>query len=174
MMVGLPGVGKSTIIEDLTKDFPGMKVISTDEYIENYAKEKGKTYNEVYRELGDKPQKWMNAEIQKVIKNKGDFIWDQTNVFASARSKKHQILRQNHYESIVVVVELSDEEHKKRIDQRKNTTGKYISTKIVNDMKLNYSRPNANEGWDQIILIQDDGKLQIIYDRNKLTQKKDI
>ena len=45
MMIGLPGSGKSTWIK---ANLPGVKVLSTDDFIDQYAAEKGKTYSEVF------------------------------------------------------------------------------------------------------------------------------
>lgn len=155
MMVGLPGCGKSTASEKLLKEIEDLTVISTDEYVEKYAKEVGKTYNEVYRELGDKPQKWMNQQIKELIKEQKTFVWDQTNVFASARMKKINMLKQNGYEVTAIVVEISEEELNKRIKKRTSEGGKKIPYNVLGDMKKNYTRPDYNEGFKEIYIIGD-------------------
>jgi predicted kinase len=157
MMVGVPGTGKSTLIKDLQKDMPFLKTVSSDEYIENIAKENNKSYNEVYQEAIDPAMKWLNKQIQDFIKGKQDFIWDQTNLVQSSRLKKLRNLNSNGYDVNAIVIELSEEEHLKRLNKRTNEGGKQISSKIILDMIASYQRPEYSEGFKSIILINDLG-----------------
>ncbi len=170
-MIGLPGVGKSTVIKSLLKDYPKMKVVSTDEFIEDYALKHKIDYSQAFKIMGDKAMGMMNAKIQNLIKSGSEFIWDQTNVAISSRNKKLGILNKNKYDVIVIAIELSEEEHQKRINQRKDETGKFISPKIVQQMKDSYTRPSSDELVSQIILIGDDGEYKIIFDKNDNQQK---
>lgn len=168
MMVGLPGSGKSTASEQLLKEMNDLTVLSTDEYIEKYAKEIGKTYNDVYREVGDKAQKWMNQQIRELIKQEKTFMWDQTNVYASARVKKINMLKQNGYEVTAIVVEISEEELSKRIKKRTSEGGKKIPYSVLGEMKKNYVRPEYTEGFKEIYIIGDNNIPTLI---NKVENK---
>lgn len=155
MLVGLPGCGKTTAAEKLLKENPELTTVSTDQYIEEIAKKKNKTYAQVYREVGDDATKWMNRQIAHLIKDKKSFIWDQTNVYQSARIKKNKFLKQNKYEVIAIVVELSDEELNRRIAKRAEEGGKKIGYKIMQEMIKNYTRPAYYEGFKEIFIIND-------------------
>lgn len=156
MMVGLPGSGKSTASNQLIQELSSICSVSSDEYIEKYAKEKGKSYNEVHAEAIEDAEKWMKRTIAALINDKKDFIWDQTNVVKSARLKKIRMLKQHKYEVVAIVVELSHEEHARRIANREQSGGKKIGQKIIDNMRLNYERPTYDEGFSKIILISDD------------------
>lgn len=157
MMVGFPGTGKSTLIKELKKEMPHLVSVSSDEYIEKLAKEQGKNYNEVYQEAIEPALKWLNQEIQNLIKKKKDFIWDQTNLVSSSRLKKINNLKNNGYDISAIIVELSKEEHNRRLQKRVSEGGKFISEKIIQNMMYLYERPTYNEGFNSIILISDDG-----------------
>ena len=155
MMVGLPGTGKSTTIKSILEKYPEMDTISTDEFIEIYAQKKGVNYSEAFKVVGDKADGQMRLKLNNLIKEKKPFIWDQTNVFASARKKKISMLKSNGYSVLAIVLEISDEEHKKRIEQRLKSTGKFVGEKIVENMRSGYERPTKEEGFESVILVKD-------------------
>lgn len=162
MLIGLPGSGKSTISEGLLKDMPDLIIVSTDEYIEKYARERGKKYEEVYREVGEDAQKWMNVRIRQIINEKKNFAWDQTNVFKSARKKKISMLEQNKYDVVAVALHLSEEELAKRVANRVAKGGKKISYKIIQDMKASYELPSYEERFKEVYLIGDTGAFHLV------------
>ena len=162
MLIGLPGSGKSTVCKELLKELPGITVLSTDEYIENYAQSKGKKYEDVYREVGDDAQKWMNTRIKQLINERKAFIWDQTNVFKSARRKKISMLEQNKYQVIAVALNISEEELSKRLKVRIDSGGKKISYKVINEMKLAYDLPSYEEGFSDVFIIDDTGAFKLL------------
>lgn len=173
LMVGVPGSGKSTLCENLLKENPSLDIVSTDEFIESYAKEKNISYGKAMREMGDKPLSLMNNKIQKLLKEKKSFIWDQTNVFLSARKKKLKMLSQNKYEVTAIVTELSAEELNRRLDKRISEGGKRINIKIINDMIESYIRPSYSEGFNEIYLISDDNEFILLEkNENKWSIKK--
>ena len=162
MLVGLPGSGKSTVSEQLLKDMPELEIVSTDVYVEEYATKHGVSFNEAVRVLDNKPKAQMNNRIQQLIKEEKSFIWDQTNVFASAREKKLHALLGKKYEVVALVTELSAEELARRLEKRVKEGGKAIGWKIINDMKKNYTRPSYSEGFTQIYLIEDDAVARLL------------
>ena len=162
MLVGVPGSGKSTICNELLNHSNDLIVLSTDEYIEKYAKERNKTYDEVHRESVADAQKWMNNQIRVLMNEKKNFIWDQTNVFKSARRKKIANLKQKKYNIVAVVLELSPEELTNRLSKRENSGGKHISEKIIQDMLASYERPSYEEGFCDIYLIKDNGVPKLV------------
>jgi heterogeneous nuclear ribonucleoprotein U-like protein 1 len=165
MLIGVPGSGKSTYSNQIIKEMSSsihLEVVSSDEYIEKYAQDHGKTYQEVYRQVGDEATKYANRKIQSLIKQHASFIWDQTNVFASARLKKMRNLLSNKYDVIAVTIELSEEELARRIETRKEQTGKHIPWAVVKDMLKNYSRPGYEEGFVEIYVINDKSEILLL------------
>lgn len=166
MMVGVPGSGKSTAIQALLKDMPHLQVVSTDDYIDRVAEKKGQTYSEVYQDTIDDATKWLKAQVQKHIKDKVDFIWDQTNVVKTARLKKMANLASNRFEVIAIVFEVPVEELHQRLDKRAKDTGKFISRKLLENMLNDYTRPGYDEGFKSIIINQNGKYVEL--DRNQL------
>lgn len=171
MLIGVPGCGKSTISEELIKDMPQLQIASSDLIIDQYAKKKGKTYSQVHRDYVEEAQKIMTRQVQDMMKKGESFIWDQTNVFASARKKKMTTLTQNKYSVIAITIELTPEELEKRLKKRVDNGGKFISPKIVADMLLNYTRPTYDEGYQEVYVIQDDGHAHLIEKDPSLNSK---
>ena len=162
MLIGLPASGKSTLRAKILKEIPSLKVISTDDFIEEYALKEGKKYNDVYHSFSDEATKKMNLALRQIMNNKDSFIWDQTNVFKSARLKKLSKLKQSGYEVIAVALSLSNEELTHRLVTRVNSGGKPISYNVMNELKSNYTLPDYSEGFKEIYIISDDGQYQLL------------
>lgn len=174
MLIGVPGCGKSTVAEGLMNDMPSLKIASSDLIIDEYAKKKGKTYSEVHRDYVEEAQKIMTRQVQDMMKKGESFIWDQTNVFASARKKKMTTLTQNKYSVIAITIELTPEELEKRLKTRVDNGGKFISPKIVADMLVNYSRPSYSEGYQEVYVIQNDGHAHLLEKELSLENKPKV
>lgn len=170
-MIGVPGSGKSTECKNLLDEFPGIAIVSTDQYIEELAHKIGKTYNEVYREAEPIAQKLMKAQLSHLFKNNERFIWDQTNISVKSRKKKLARLKQEKYEVIAIAIELSYEELTKRVNKRIANGGKSISWKITKEMMDNYQSPTYAEGFSEIFLIKDDA-VKILLNKTTTTTNK--
>jgi len=157
MLIGIPGSGKSTSVKQLQEEFPSFKVASSDEYIDKIAKQKGKTYDEVHFEAIDDATKFLKYQVNSFLKNKENFIWDQTNIVKSSRIKKLKNLISNNYSVIAIVIELSPEELQTRLNKRTQEGGKTLSAKIIQCMIESYEKPTYDEGFDSILLIGDNG-----------------
>jgi predicted kinase len=169
MMVGVPGSGKSTAIKALLKDMPHLQVVSTDDYIDKIAEKKGKTYSEVYSDSIDDATKWLKSQVQKFIKEKTDFIWDQTNVVKTARLKRMANLSSNGFDVIAIVFEVPLEELHQRLDKRAKETGKFISRKLLETMLNDYTRPGYDEGFKSIIINQNGRYVEVEKNQLKAT-----
>lgn len=162
MLIGIPGSGKSSIAKEIKSQYPDVVIISSDIYIDNIALERGLSYSEVYRDTIEDAEKWASKQLENAIKNKKNIVWDQTNVFESARKKKISRMHQNKYDVIAMSLELSSEELRKRHNKRKADGGKHISYKIIQNMVDNYVRPHYGEGFAEVYLINDIGALTLI------------
>jgi predicted ABC-type ATPase len=152
VLVGLPGLGKSTLVEGMyTLD---AFVYSTDDYIEKCAKQNGWTYNEAFAEFIEPATKHMNEMLAVAIRSKQDIIWDQTNLGAGKRRKIINRMRQAGYQVRCVCIvppeagHISDlKDWKYRLDNR---PGKTIPDDILSNMINSFAVPTIKEGFDMI------------------------
>ena len=148
MLCGIPTSGKSTYVRKLKKlDYwKDAVVLSTDNYIEEYAKRVGHTYNEVFDDVI--PDATRELELQlNMAKDKGkDIIWDQTNLSVKTRRNKLSKLP-SYYKRGVVYFEVSLEEALKR---NKHREGKFIPESILKRMWHQFEIPTHNENFDYV------------------------
>lgn len=152
MLCGIPTSGKSTYVEKLKKlDYwKDAVVLSTDNYIEEYAKSVGQTYNEVFDDII--PDATRELELQfNMAKDKGkDIIWDQTNLIAKTRKKKLSKLS-SHYSRGIVYFQVTLEE---ALERNKHREGKFIPESILKRMYHQFEVPTKEEGFDYIESVQ--------------------
>jgi len=144
-LVGVPASGKSTWIanQDWAID---CVVVSTDEFVEDYAKECGSTYSEVFEDYMPTAIKLMANKVVHAREAGKDIIWDQTSTTEKSRARKFHMLP--NYEHIAVIFKAPDpEELNRRLASR---PGKIIPPKVVQDMLDNFEMPNEAEGFAQI------------------------
>ena len=144
-LVGVPGSGKSTWIksQDWAKDLP---VVSTDNFVEAYAKEQGKTYSEVFDEYMPIAVRLMANQALVCQANGLDVIWDQTSTSVGARKRKFNTLPK--YEHIAVVFKTPDaDELARRLAGR---PGKNIPDHVMRSMIDGFQMPTEDEGFTEI------------------------
>jgi len=144
-LIGVPGAGKSTWIksQDWAKDIP---VVSTDNFVEAYAKEQGKTYNEVFKDYMPIAVKLMANQALICQANGLDVIWDQTSTSVVSRKRKFNTLPG--YEHIAVVFRTPEkDELAKRLASR---PGKNIPDHVIRSMIDNFEMPTEDEGFTEI------------------------
>jgi predicted kinase len=145
VMVGVPGSGKSTWIKNQVWAL-GMPVISTDDFVEAYAREQGKTYSEVFDEYMPTAVNLMAEQVVFYRDNGVDMIWDQTSTTVKSRERKFRMLPD--YEHIAVVFATPEwKELKQRLDSR---PGKHVPKEIVEGMIHNFEEPTLEEGYSEI------------------------
>ena len=132
-LVGVPGSGKSTWISNQTW-ISECVIVSTDYYVEKFARRSGKTYSEVMK------------RVRKAQKEQKDIIWDQTSTTWTSRKRKFNSLPE--YEHIAIVFQTPDEEeHQRRLKTR---PGKIIPEHVLHDMVWNFEMPTEEEGFKEI------------------------
>ena len=144
-LVGVPGSGKSTWIanQDWAKD---CVVVSTDAFVEDYAKECGTTYSEVFDDYMPTAVKLMADQVVRAREAGRNIIWDQTSVSISSRTKKFNMLPD--YEHIAVVFRTPDSEE---LDRRlASRPGKTIPKNVIRSMINNFDMPSEDEGFEEI------------------------
>jgi predicted kinase len=144
-LVGVPGSGKSTWIknQDWAKDIP---VVSTDNFVEAYAKEQGKTYSEVFTEYMPIAVRLMANQALVCQANNLDVIWDQTSTTIASRKRKFNTLPG--YEHIAVVFKTP--EHKELIRRLFSRPGKEIPEHVIASMIAGFEMPTEDEGFTEI------------------------
>jgi predicted kinase len=145
VMVGVPGSGKSTWIanQEWSKD---CVIVSTDDYVEKFARRLGKTYSEVFDTVMRRCIRLMMRRVNKARAEGRDIIWDQTSITLVSRIRKFNALPD--YEHIAVVFDTPEwKELKRRLDSRE---GKRIPRKVVKSMIHNFEMPTEEEGYKEI------------------------
>lgn len=149
MLIGVPGSGKSTWYKNqdwLGEDKKDHKYVSTDQHVEGYAQDQGKTYNEVFKEYMPTAVKQMEININMACALQLDIVWDQTNT--SVKSRKSKLAMLPNYEKIAVVFRTPDaEELARRLASR---PGKSIPDNIMRSMIDSFVEPTEEEGFKEI------------------------
>lgn len=162
ILVGLPGVGKSTYHKTHIKG----TVISSDDMLEGLCKAEGITYDEGFDKLIKPAIKAMNIKADKAIKDKQDIVWDQTNLSRKSRQRVLARLGKDYHKICVVFATPEEKEHDRRLNNRE---GKTIPENIMRHMKLTYDPPVLGEGFNVIVQIKDNKvKQQRLYDSTSL------
>jgi len=161
VMVGLPAMGKSTLIDGMYK--PDTFIYSTDNLIEEWATSQGWTYDFAFSKYIDKATREMNTLLDEAIKNRLDIIWDQTNVGVGKRRKIINRMKQAGYQlrcEYIVPPEAAHLDDLKVWKYRlQNRPGKTIPNEIISNMMRNLVPPTIEEGFDMITFYNMHGAL---------------
>jgi predicted kinase len=144
-LVGVPASGKSTWIksQDWSSD---CVVVSTDEFVEDHAKEVGSTYSEVFDDYMPIAVKLMADKVVRAREEGKDIIWDQTSTTVKTRARKFNMLPD--YEHIAVVFKTPEkDELARRLASR---LGKNIPDFVMQNMIENFEMPSEEEGFKEI------------------------
>jgi predicted kinase len=147
-LVGVPGSGKSTWIDKQDWALSCAKV-STDKWVEIYAKEVGRTYSEVFTDFMPKAIGLMAEEVVVAREMGRDIIWDQTSTTVKSRARKFHMLPD--YEHIAVVFRTP--EHKEHMRRLMNRPGKEIPDHVIASMIASWEEPTVEEGFTEIRVV---------------------
>jgi predicted kinase len=144
-LVGVPGAGKSTWIAN--QEWAQHCVyVSTDFYVEKFARRMGKTYSEVFDQVMKRAIRLMMRRVAKAHRNGQDIIWDQTNTTIASRARKFRSLLD--YEHIAVIFPTPNRDE---LDVRlSGRPGKHIPKNVVDSMIAGFEMPTEDEGFVQI------------------------
>jgi predicted kinase len=146
ILVGVPGSGKSTWIENHRSWTQDCAIISTDYHVEEYARSVGKTYSEVFEEYMPTAVRLMTDNVITARNYDFNIIWDQTSTTVASRTKKFRMLPD--YRHIAVVFKTPEEDElKMRLTSR---PGKEIPWSVVSSMINNFVEPTVEEGYSEI------------------------
>ena len=144
-LIGVPGSGKTTWIKN--QDWAlGLTVVSTDLWVEIYAKEQGKTYSEVFTDYMPTAVDLMAEQVVSAREHGHTVIWDQTSTTVASRAKKFRMLPD--YEHIAVVFRTPNRDE---LDVRlSGRAGKHIPKNVVDNMIDSWEEPTLEEGFQEI------------------------
>ena len=145
VLVGVPGSGKTTWIKN--QDWAlGLTIVSTDAFVEDYARQQGKTYSEVFDEYMPTAVKLMAEQVTRARDLGHTIIWDQTSTTKASRARKFNMLP-DYYAIAVVFGTPSRIEIRRRLDSR---PGKEIPEAVIEDMIASFEMPTEEEGFKEI------------------------
>lgn len=147
-LVGVPGSGKSTWVQHQEWAHKCV-VVSTDDFVEKYAKEVGSTYSEVFRDYMPTAVKLMVDKVIQAREEGKDIIWDQTSTTIGSRLRKFAMLPD--YQHIAIVFNTPEsEELARRLTSR---LGKNIPDHVMHGMIAGFEMPILQEGFIEIRII---------------------
>jgi predicted kinase len=141
----VPGSGKSTWVEAQDWALTCARV-STDKWVEIYAKEVGRTYSEVFVDFMPTAVDLMAKEVVAAREMGRDIIWDQTSTSVKSRKRKFNMLP--NYEHIAVVFKTP--EHKELMRRLFSRPGKDIPDHVIYSMIASFEMPTEEEGFKEI------------------------
>ena len=152
VMVGLPAMGKSTLIKGMFT--PDTWIYSTDMYIEQVAEDNGITYNEAFESNIKAATEFNESKLDTMITFRKNIIWDQTNLGAGKRRKIINRMSQAGYQVCCDCIVPPEPGHfddlkvwKRRLENR---PGKTIPQHVLSNMWESYVEPSIEEGFDMI------------------------
>lgn len=143
MLVGLPGSGKTYWRNRFIEHNPHFVAVSSDDYIEETAKQGGSTYSEVFTKAIGDATKYVNDQFAASVERGNSMVWDQTNL---TKHKRYQLLSQlpGSYIKVAIYFEVDEHIRQKRLLDR---PGKVIPYDVDLKMQQSYSRPTVDEGF---------------------------
>jgi predicted kinase len=146
-LIGVPGAGKSTWIKNQIWAL-GLTVVSTDAFVEDYARAQGKTYSEVFTEYMPTAVNLMTDQVVFAREHDHTIIWDQTSTTIASRTRKFNMLPD--YEHIAVVFRTPEHTELMRRLVSRWESGKIIPEHVIASMIASWEEPTLDEGFKEI------------------------
>ena len=144
-LIGVPAAGKSTWINSQNW-IGGMEYVSTDHHVHEYAKQQGKTYEEVFKDYMPTAVDLMAQEVVAAREAGRDILWDQTSTTVKSRARKFNMLP-DYYHIAVLFPTPAIAVLKERLANR---VGQPIPWEVVQGMIDNFEYPTEEEGFKEI------------------------
>jgi predicted kinase len=144
-LIGVPGSGKSTWVSEQEWAL-GLTIVSTDAFVEDYARAQGKTYSEVFTDYMPTAVNLMAEQVVRAREHGHDIIWDQTSTTIASRARKFRMLPD--YEHIAVVFKTP--EHTELMRRLMSRPGKEIPDHVIYSMIGSWEDPTEEEGFKEI------------------------
>jgi predicted kinase len=153
MLIGPPGIGKSTYIKEMLLPNGEYTVVSTDNLLEEKGKKIGLSYNEAFNEFNFKEiEKEFFINLKIAINERQDIVVDRTNMSKKGRRRVLNLFPKD-YLKIGILFDFSNRAKlDTQLNKRLSETGKHISKKTVDRMIESYKEPTLEE-FDYITKI---------------------
>jgi len=148
MLIGVPGVGKSTWVKQQDWAHDQIAIVSTDNHVEKYALSKNATYNEVFKDYMPTAIGLMFDDIDDASNRGLNIIWDQTNTTLKSRASKLRKLP-DYYKIAITFLTPDRSELDVRLSGR---PGKHIPKNVVDSMIAGFEMPTEEE-FDEIWFV---------------------
>lgn len=157
MMCGLPGCGKTVWVGKHILEHPEKlyNVLGTNSIIDKMkvmGLPRKRNYHGRWDVLIEMSTKCLNKMLQLASKRKRNYILDQTNVYPSAQRRKMRPFEGFQRKAVVIVP--TDDEFKRRCDERDRLEGKEIPDSAVLEMKANFQLPEVGGIFDEVEFIE--------------------
>lgn len=140
MLTGPAGCGKTTMREKLLRHNPKAVVLSTDDFIQKYADQNGKTYDKVFKDVYSDSQEALNFKASFALRNNLPVIWDQTNLTRISRENKLAPFIKAGYRIYGVGFQCLTLDF---LLSRSNRPGKHIPSDVLELMFAQYQLPST-------------------------------
>ena len=149
-MIGPPACGKTYWRNNyLKKALRPTIVISSDDLLEEWARNNSTTYTEAFNTANlQQIEKTFMENFQSALSNGNDIIIDRTNMTVKTRNKFLAQIPKD-YQRHAIIFEISRHDLQVRLDQRA-ISGKIIPTIAVDNFISNYIPPTIDEKFDSI------------------------
>jgi len=149
-LIGVPGAGKSTWIKDQIWAL-GLTVVSTDAFVEDYARAQSKTYSEVFTDYMPTAVNLMAEQVVRARELGHTVIWDQTSTTVASRAKKFRMLPD--YDHIAVVFRTPEHTELVRRLSSRWESGKIVPDHVIASMIASWEEPTEEEGFKEIWFV---------------------
>ena len=147
-LVGVPGAGKSTWVKNQTR-LLGLTIVSTDYWVEQYAKSQDMTYSDVFEVAMPYAIEQMLEQVRLASKYNHSIVWDQTSTTIASRKKKFNMLPNYEHIAVVFITPNRDE-----LDVRlSGRPGKHVPKNVVDSMIAGFEMPTLEEGFKEILIV---------------------
>jgi predicted kinase len=160
MFVGFPGTGKSYLMRSLTLAKPAY-VFCTDHILEIFARKNSISYDEAYDLYFKEADKSARKLLEYAIKHQWNVVFDQTNLSQKKRMRVLRRMSQAGYRCVGRYIEPpTDDSMIQEWNLRLNDRpGKTIDNTIIEYMRLHFTEPSIEDGFDELYVYDMMGNL---------------
>lgn len=153
VLTGVPGVGKSTLVDAMIKNMNTPYVYSTDDELAKIAAQANSTYDEVFLHHFWDAKATAESGLREALKRKQDVIWDQTNLTPKKRKSILDRFPKTYVrEAIAIRPPVKSADYVIYDLRLEGRPGKTIPPGVVADMIKTYTDPKPEEGFASVTI----------------------